>query len=133
MESGLQKGKRAAGALGEDVACRYLEGLGHTILARNWRSGHLEIDLVSADRDGHIRFVEVKTRIEPVAIAPEEQVNHTKRRRIEQAALAYLNDPKAPKPMAGSGEAFFDIISVILNGNRQEVEYFPAAWIPMHI
>lgn len=132
MEPGLQKGKRAAGTLGEDVACRYLEGLGHRVLARNWRSGHLEIDLVTADPDGHLRFVEVKTRIEPVALAPEEQVNHTKRRRLEHAALAYLNDPKAPKPIGGSGESFFDIVAVVLDGNRQEVEYFPAAWIPMY-
>ena len=131
--SGNQRGKRAAGQLGEDIACRYLEGLGHTILARNWRSSHLEIDIVTADREGSIRFVEVKTRIEPIALAPEEQVNATKRRRLANAALAYLNDPKAPKPLAGNGESFFDIVSVVLGGGRQEVEYFPAAWIPMYV
>ena len=34
------------GRQGEDIACRYLESIGHTILERNWRSGHLEIDIV---------------------------------------------------------------------------------------
>ena len=131
--SGNQRGKRAAGQVGEDIACHYLEGLGHTILARNWRSGHLEIDIVSADREGSIRFVEVKTRIEPVALAPEEQVNATKQRRLAQAAMAYLNDSKTPKPLAGSGESFFDIVSVVLGEGRQEVDYFPAAWIPMYV
>lgn len=131
--SGTQKGNRAAGQLGEDIACRYLEGLGQTILARNWRSSHLEIDLVTADREGHLRFVEVKTRVEPVAFAPELQVNPTKQRRLAQAARAYLNDPKAPKPLRGSGESFFDIVSVILGEGRREVEYFPAAWVPMYV
>lgn len=131
--SGNLHGKRAAGQLGEDIACRYLEGLGHTVLARNWRSSHLEIDLVTADREGSIRFVEVKTRVEPVALAPELQVNAIKQRRLAQAARAYLNDPKAPKPLAGSGESFFDILTVVLGEGRQEVEYFPAAWIPMYV
>ena len=128
-----RRGKRAAGQLGEDIACRYLEGLGQTVLARNWRSGHLEIDIVTADGKGSLRFVEVKTRVEPVAMAPELQVNATKQRRLASAARAYLNDPGAPKPLAGSGESFFDIVSVVLGEGRQEVEYFPAAWVPMYV
>ena len=128
-----RRGKRAAGQLGEDIACRYLEGLGQTVLARNWRSSHLEIDIVTADREGNLRFVEVKTRVEPVAQAPELQVNTTKQQRLARAARAYLNDPKAPKPLAGCGESFFDIVSVVLGEGRQEVEYFPAAWVPMYV
>ena len=131
--SGNRRGKRAAGQLGEDLACAYLEGLGQTVLSRNWRSSHLEIDIVTADRAGNLRFVEVKTRVEPVAIAPELQVNTTKQKRLANAALAYLNDPKAPKPLAGSGESFFDIVSIVLGEGRREVEYFPAAWIPMYV
>lgn len=131
--SGKLQGKRAAGQLGEDIACRYLEQQGQTVLARNWRSGHLEIDIVTSDREGNLRFVEVKTRVEPVALAPEEQVNATKQRRLAAAARAYLNDSGAPKPLAGSGESFFDIVSVVLGGGRQEVEYFPAAWMPMYV
>lgn len=131
--SEIRKGRRAAGEQGEAQACRFLEQRGCTILARNWRSGHLELDIVAADPEGNIRFVEVKTRIEPVAMAPEQQVDAIKRRRIEAAARAYLNDEKAPKPLSGrSGESFFDIIAVILGGTRQEVEYFPSAWIPMY-
>ena len=128
-----RRGKRAAGQLGEDIACRYLEGLGQTVLARNWRSSHLEIDIITADREGNLRFVEVKTRVEPVAQAPELQVNTTKQQRLARAARAYFNDPKAPKLLAGSGESFFDIVSVVLGEGRQEVEYFPAAWVPMYV
>ena len=51
--------RRDLGKKGEDIACRLLEEKGHTILERNWRSGHLEIDIISLDQDG-IHFVEVK-------------------------------------------------------------------------
>ena len=48
MESG-KNSRGELGRLGEDIACRYLENLGHTILDRNWRWGHLEIDIISFD------------------------------------------------------------------------------------
>ena len=38
--------RRRLGKLGEDIACALLESMGHTILERNWRSGHLEIGKV---------------------------------------------------------------------------------------
>ena len=131
-ESGIQKGHLAAGRLGEDLACRFLEEKGQQILVRNWRCGHLELDVVAVDAEGSLRFVEVKTRIEPVALAPEEQVGPVKQKRIAAAARAYLNDPDTPKPLSGSGESFFDIVSVVLGGGKQEIGYFPAAWIPMY-
>ena len=37
------------GRRGEDVACEFLEELGHQIVRRNYRSGHLEIDIISTD------------------------------------------------------------------------------------
>lgn len=132
MSTDIQKRDRSTGKLGEDLACRFLEGKGHRILARNWRSGHLELDIVSMDPEGALRFVEVKTRVEPVALAPEEQVGAVKQKRLAAAALAYLNDPDAPKPLSGSGESFFDIVSVVLGGGKEVLEYFPAAWIPMY-
>ena len=132
-ESSIRKGRRAAGDRGEQQACSYLEQLGYSILARNWRSGHLELDIVAADPAGNLRFVEVKTRIEPFSVAPELQVDHVKRRRLEAAAMAYLQDPQAPKPLSGSGESFFDIVAVVLGGEHLEVNYFPSAWIPMYV
>lgn len=35
------------GRRGEDVACEFLTGKGHTIVQRNFRAGHLEIDIIS--------------------------------------------------------------------------------------
>ena len=33
--------RRNLGRKGEDIACRFLESKGHTILERNWRYGYL--------------------------------------------------------------------------------------------
>ena len=44
--------RQTLGQRGENLACRYLEGMGHTILERNWRNSHLEIDIISADPAG---------------------------------------------------------------------------------
>lgn len=50
-----------AGHKGEDAAAKYLEGLGHKILARNWKTKWCEIDIVS-EFDNVLYFNEVKYR-----------------------------------------------------------------------
>ncbi|MDR1456925.1 MAG: YraN family protein [Puniceicoccales bacterium] len=49
------------GRWGEGVAMRFLQRKSYDVLARNWRSGHDEIDIIAED-DGVLVFVEVKTR-----------------------------------------------------------------------
>jgi len=54
-----QRGRNA-----EDAAEMHLRGLGHEVLARNLRLGHLEVDLLSLDpRDGALVITEVKARM----------------------------------------------------------------------
>lgn len=48
------------GQLGEDLACRYLESKGYTIVCRNYRKKYGEIDIIVEGPSG-LRFVEVKT------------------------------------------------------------------------
>ena len=55
------KNKRKFGAIGEDIACKYLENQGYTITARNVHFGHIETDIICED-DKTVLFVEVKTR-----------------------------------------------------------------------
>lgn len=128
--TGYCRGKAKTGKSGEDAACRYLIGKGHTIIERNWRCGHLEIDIISVDGDG-IHFVEVKTRRIPMQASPESAVTAAKRKRITAAALGYLNSGK----MEGIGnmECRFDVISVTINEGESEINYFPDAYIPIFV
>ena len=84
MESGKNH-RRELGQLGEELACEWLREMGHTILERNWRSGHLEVDIISYDADG-IHFVVVKARQESIQAPPQMSVDWQKQRNIVQAA-----------------------------------------------
>ena len=115
------------GQAGEQMACDFLETQGHQILDRNWRTGHLELDIISEAADG-LHFVEVKARTAPVTTSVLDQVNIVKQKRISAAAGQYLNK----KHMEGK-EVFFDIVSVLFDGEETVVRYFPQAWIPMYV
>ena len=118
------RGTRALGRLGEEMACDFLQSRGHRIVARNWQGSHLEVDIISEAEDG-VHFVEVKSRMDAAA-APEEKVDARKQGRISAAALKYLNETGSDR------EVFFDVVSVIFNGEETRVTYFPQAWIPMY-
>src|SRR5205823_14536290 len=64
------------GRIGEDLAHRYLQKHGCTVVARNYRppSGPGEIDLVAWDGES-LAFVEVKTRATAEFGAPESAVD----------------------------------------------------------
>ncbi len=119
------------GRRGEDVANRFLEGLGHRIVTRNYRSGHLEIDIISQDVNG-VHFVEVKSRVAPVTAAPEENVTPLKQRKIASAALRYLHNSKDPL-LSSDSEVHFDIVAVTFEGGEEKIEWFPDAFIPMYL
>lgn len=80
--------KDERGRAGEDRAARYLEGVGYTILDRNWRCPIGEIDLV-ATRDGDIVVVEVKTRRSESFGHPFEAVDARKRTRLWRLSSAW--------------------------------------------
>ena len=122
--------RQVTGKKGEDVACDLLAGRGHTILERNHRVGHLEIDIISVSVDG-IHFVEVKARRESIQAPPQDNVDHVKQRRIAAAAKGYLRSRKG-LPFNGC-ECHFDVIAVIFKENTAQVDYFPDAYIPIYL
>ena len=127
---GVGNKRSELGKKGEDLACEHLTSLGHTVIERNWRSGHLEIDIISVDADG-IHFVEVKTRRNNVQAPPQDNVDRTKQMRIVRAAGRFL---KSGKGSAFSGrECLFDIIAVTFIENNARIEYFPQAYIPIYL
>ena len=119
------------GRRGEDVACGFLSGKGHTIVERNYRSGHLEIDIITLDKDG-VHFVEVKSRVAPVAVSPEENVTAAKQKKVADAALRYLHTSK-DKRLSADLEVSFDVVAVTFDGGGEIVEWFPNAFYPMYL
>jgi len=121
----------SVGKRGEDAAAEFLQNKGHMILERNWRHSHNELDLVTLDREG-LHIVEVKTRVAPVAAAPQDNVDWAKRRKVVAGAGAYLASKDFKSKVRGDVEVFFDIVAVVLDGGRTEIEYIPKAFTPMY-
>lgn len=121
--------RKTVGNEGEQAACDFLALQGHTILSRNWRAGHLELDIVSLDPAG-VHFVEVKTRRPPVQLAPQEAVNYTKQQRLVRAAKAWLSRQKPG--FLKDVECHFDVVSVIFGKEERKIEYFPDAFYPVY-
>jgi len=122
------RGRITLGKKGEYEACRYLMDRGHTILEQNWRSGHLEIDIISLACDG-IHFVEVKSRVAPLQGEPQDAVNALKQSRIARAANKYL--ALKAKNIGTDNEVWFDVVAIVYDKGESTLSYFPAAYMPI--
>lgn len=100
------------GKRGEDIAVEYLKRKGYTILWRNWRNCHKEIDIIAQDHD-FLVIVEVKTRRNDVYGSPIEAVSEQKQELLVAAANAYVEQYDV------DNEIRFDIISIILPKNGE--------------
>lgn len=112
------------GSAGEREAERWLEREGFEILARNWRSGRYELDIV-ARRAGTLHFVEVKTRDRESWESPEDAITPAKARSLRHAAAAWLAQyPSELEPQ-------FDLIAVDTDSEGGlSIRYIPEAIIP---
>jgi putative endonuclease len=83
MPEHIEFGKR-----GEDLAVLWLSKEGYHILARNWRHGRLEIDVIAC-KNNLLHFIEIKSRHRSAFGLPEESVNERKLLNILAAAEEY--------------------------------------------
>ncbi len=113
----------ARGLLGEEEACRYLARHHYRLLDRNWRHGHLELDIV-ADYFGEVVFVEVKARQNEHFAPAEEAVDRQKREHLLQAAKAYMAGHGLDQPVR------FDIITVVGRQAPFEIRHIVNAFDP---
>lgn len=81
--------RRHTGGVGEDAAVEYLKKKGYRIIARNFRFGRGEIDIVAED-GGVLVFVEVKARRSDIYGEPEDAVTPGKRKQIRRVAEGYM-------------------------------------------
>ena len=111
------------GKAGENTAVDYLEQKGYLIRDRNWRRGHLELDIVAA-KDNELIVVEVKTRSNALFAEPENAVDLPKIRRTVRAANAYIRLFQIDTPVR------FDIITVVGDDGNFKVEHIEEAFYP---
>lgn len=110
------------GDRGERLAAELLGRRGWRILARNWRFGHKEIDLV-AEREGTVAFVEVKARSGTAFGHPLEALTARKRADLATAARGWV------ARNGRAGEAYrFDAVYVLRTPRGVEVRHVEDAW-----
>jgi putative endonuclease len=110
------------GRRGEARAARFYQLRFFRVLARNFRSGRGEVDLI-ARRGNLVVFVEVKTRQQSVAGAPYEAVDREKQLQIAKIAERYL----LANRLEGC-RVRFDVLSLYWTGWRFRIEHFPGAF-----
>jgi putative endonuclease len=116
-------GRAAVGAEGEALACRFLEGLGYRVVARNFRCRAGEIDVVAVSPEGITVFVEVKARQGTSHGEGFEAVTYGKRLRLIRAARFF-----AAQRGQVEGPIRFDVISILWSDGQPRVRHDPSAF-----
>jgi len=119
-------GSQKIGKLGEDVACKFLEKQGYSILERNYTKKWGEIDIV-AQKKQMLYFVEVKSKsVSDVNLAfdnniedssfsrPEENMHPWKLKRLSRTIQTYLIHNRI-----GNTPWQFDLLVVYLDIDRR--------------
>jgi putative endonuclease len=112
MKNNTEKGREA-----EKMATDFLVSKGYEIIAKNYRAGKGEIDVIARDKDV-IVFVEVKSRKNTAFGYPEMAVSPQKERLLQATAEVFLTEKNLLHDIR------FDIISI--SGN--EIEHFEDAF-----
>ena len=115
------KERRRIGALGEDLALRFLLRGGYFPYARNYRCRFGEIDIIAWD--GPILcFVEVRTRETAAFGGPLESIGRGKIQRVVRAARDFLSHWLGPLP-----QLRFDAVGIVL-GDSPEITLVQGAF-----
>lgn len=110
------------GKWGEEQVVEKLMLEGYTVVERNWRLNHLEVDII-ATRGDNLVFVEVKTRRDS-GQNPLEAITPRKIALLCRAAERYI-------AITGSRlTPRFDVASVTGDGHSCDIEYIPNAFLP---
>jgi putative endonuclease len=96
------------GNRGENIAAEYLLTQNYSIMERNWRFRHWEVDII-ASKGKKLHFVEVKTRTNEKFGKPEESIGRKKMDCLKNAAAKYV--------FLHSGWKYiqFDVLAITLN------------------
>ena len=112
------------GQKGEHLAVQYLRIKGYEILERNWRYMHKEIDIIARENDCLV-IVEVKTLNGRAFGNPMAGITRKKQSFLVRAAEAYVLNHNLDTNIR------FDVIGIILEKNRSELEHIQSAFHPV--
>ena len=110
------------GQAGEDAAASYLLARGYEVLARSYRHGRAEVDLVLKFGADLLVFAEVKTRSSGQFGTPETFVSARKQELFRQAATHLQEE------LDWRGDIRFDILALTLLSSGFRVEHFEDAF-----
>ena len=109
------------GRMGEDLAGAFLQKKGFIILARNYRFGKAEIDII-AQKQNRLSVVEVKWRSRTDYGLPESFVTPKKQRLLVYAANHFVQTKNLDV------EVSLDIISILRVKNKHIIEFIENAY-----
>lgn len=112
------------GMWGENTAADYLQQQGYTILYRNWRCGHRDIDIIAAMGDVLV-MVEVKTRRNEDFTDASAAVNASKIKSLSVAANAFI------KKYGEGYDVRFDVVTVVGTPEEEpQINHITDAFLP---
>ena len=111
------------GRKGEQIAKKFLEEKGFSIIETNWRHEKDEIDLIAKEGD-ELVMVEVKTRSTYFYGDPSEAVGIAKENFMIRAAEAYLELHDL------NIDTRFDIVSIVIDKKGAQIEHIRDAFYP---
>ncbi|NBS19199.1 MAG: endonuclease [Flavobacteriia bacterium] len=118
MTQAHQLGKKA-----ENLAADYLQQLGYTLLAKNYRYLKAEVDLI-VRKQNTLVGVEVKARSAGFKVAPHEAVSYKKINLLVEALDHFVQSRDLVV------EVRFDLITYVFHGDLWEREHIKNAFYP---
>ncbi|WP_046243999.1 YraN family protein [Hymenobacter terrenus] len=110
------------GQAGEAAAATFFLALGYEVLARGYRHGRAEVDLVLRRSTELLVFVEVKTRSSEHFGPPETFVS-ARKKELFRVAATHLQEE-----MDWRGDIRFDIVALTLLSQGFRIEHFEDAF-----
>ncbi len=113
------------GRWGENQARRFLQSIGFTAIAKNWRFGKGELDLVMAEGPT-IVFVEVKSRADEDFTRATTAITAKKKETLLRTAKRFLRQYNlSDRPLR------FDVVTVILGKiGKPQIKHYRNAFVP---
>lgn len=109
--------KHEIGKIGEDLASKYLEAAGYTIIERNFMARQGEIDIIAKDKK-ELVFIEVKTRTSDIYGKPVEAVNTQKQKHLLNTIKYYLYSKHLENEFIR-----IDVIEVYFNNDTYKINH----------